>query len=113
MGGVVSCFVGEEYNAKKSFFANSTFLYYYLITIVLISFNIICFLVTSIHLCNHWQSMKTVQTSCSDGLVDHFSIIVKLSVIMGVPWVLDIVSAYLEYTYGCAVFTLKTILDIL
>merc|ERR1712214_7392 len=39
--GVVSCFVGEEYNAKKSFFANSTFLYYYLIMIVLISFNII------------------------------------------------------------------------
>jgi len=111
--GVVSCFVGEEYNAKKSFFANSTFLYYYLIMIVLISFNIICFLVTSIHLCNHWQSMKTVQTSCSDGLVDHFSIIVKLSVIMGVPWVLDIVSAYLEYTYGSKVFTLMIILDIL
>jgi len=111
--GNFSCFVGQEFDLDTSFFANSTFLYYYLIMIVLISFNIICFLVTSIYLCNHWQSMKTVQTSCSDGLVDHFSIIVKLSVIMGVPWVLDIVSAYLEYTYGSKVFTLMIILDIL
>jgi len=111
--GDFQCFVGQEYNELTPFFANSTFLYFYLIMIVLISFNIICFLVTSIHLSKHWHSMKAVQTSCSDGLVDHFSIIVKLSVIMGVPWVLDIVSAYLEYEYGSEVFTLKTILDIL
>jgi len=111
--GTVECFVGSEFSLEKTFFQTSQFLYYYLIVIVLISFNIICFLVTAIHLHKHWHDMKNVQTSCSDGLVDHFSIIVKLSVIMGVPWILDIVSAGLEYQYGSAVFELSVILDIL
>jgi len=111
--GVVECFVGSEFSIEKTFFQTSQFLYYYLIVIVLISFNIICFLVTAIHLHKHWHDMRNVQTSCSDGLVDHFSIIVKLSVIMGVPWVLDIVSAGLEYQYGSKVFELSVILDIL
>jgi len=111
--GIVECFVGSEFSLEKTFFQTSQFLYYYLIVIVLISFNIICFLVTAIHLHKHWHDMKNVQTSCSDGLVDHFSIIVKLSVIMGVPWILDIVSAGLEYQYGSKVFEVSVILDIL
>jgi len=111
--GEFNCFVGSEFSQEKTFFQTSQFLYYYLIVIVLISFNIICFLVTAIHLHKHWHDMRNVQTSCSDGLVDHFSIIVKLSVIMGVPWVLDILSAALDYQYGSKVFELSLILDIL
>jgi len=111
--GIYNCFVGSEFSDEKSFFQTSQFLYYYLIVIVLISFNIICFLVTAIHLNIHWHTMRDVQTSCSDGLVDHFSIILKLSVIMGVPWILDVVSAALTYQYGSVVFELSLILDIL
>ena len=45
--------------------------------------------------------------------MDHFSIILKLSVIMGVPWILEVVSAALDYQYGSVVFELSVILDIL
>ena len=60
--GTVECFVGSEFSLEKTFFQTSQFLYYYLIVIVLISFNIICFLVTAIHLHKHWHDMKNVQT---------------------------------------------------
>ena len=60
--GIYNCFVGSEFSKEKSFFQTSQFLYYYLIVIVLISFNIICFLVTAIHLNIHWHTMRDVQT---------------------------------------------------
>merc|ERR1711936_864247 len=43
--GEYSCFVGSEYDTAKSFFETSVFLYFYLIVIVLITFN----------LNRHWQ----------------------------------------------------------
>merc|ERR1712156_891286 len=56
---------------------------------------------------------QRVQTSCADGLTEHFSIIIKLSVIMGVPWILDVLSAGLSYQFGAKTFTLRVVLDIL
>jgi len=111
--GEYSCFVGSEYDTAKSFFETSVFLYFYLIVIVLITFNLICFLVTAFNLNRHWHQMQRVQTSCADGLTEHFSIIIKLSVIMGVPWILDVLSAGLSYQFGAKTFTLRVVLDIL
>ena len=51
--------------------------------------------------------------SFSDGLVEHFTIIIKLSVIMGVPWILDVISAGLQYSLGSQIFSVKVALDIL
>merc|ERR1712048_488376 len=62
----------------------------------------------------HWQAMKDIQTtSSSDGLVEHFTIIIKLSVIMGVPWILDVISAGLQYSLGSQIFSVRVALDIL
>ena len=60
--GEYSCFVGSEYDTAKSFFETSVFLYFYLIVIVLITFNLICFLVTAFNLNRHWHQMQRVQT---------------------------------------------------
>ena len=52
--------------------------------------------------------------SCSDGLLEHFTIIIKLSVIMGVPWILDVISAGLHYSsVGSQTFSVRVALDIL
>ena len=129
--GEFSCFVGSEFATGKSFFQTSQFFYYYLIILAIITFNIICFVVTAFNLSRHWQAMKDIQTtrwgilpkiiqrgklfycSCSDGLVEHFTIILKLSVIMGVPWVLDVISAGLQYSLGSQIFSVRVALDIL
>jgi len=112
--GEYSCFIGSEYVEGKSFFMTSEFFYYYLIVLVIIIFNIICFLVTAFNLSRHWQAMKDIQTtSGSDGQVEHFTIIIKLSVIMGVPWILDVISAGLQYSLGSQIFSVRVALDIL
>jgi len=111
--GEFSCFIGSEFVPGKSFFQTSEFLYYYLIVLAIITFNIVCFLVTAFNLSRHWRAMKDIQTtSCSDGL-EHFTIIIKLSVIMGVPWILDVISAALQYSLGSQIFSVRVALDIL
>jgi len=111
--GEFSCFVGSEFATGKSFFQTSQFFYYYLIILAIITFNIICFVVTAFNLSRHWQAMKDIQTtSCSDGL-EHFTIIIKLSVIMGVPWILDVISAALQHSLGSEIFSVRVALDIL
>jgi len=113
--GEYSCFIGSEYVEGKSFFTTSVFFYYYLIVLVIITFNIICFLVTAFNLSRHWQAMKDIKTtSGSDGRVEHFTIIIKLSVIMGVPWILDVISAGLQYSSDSPrTYPVRVALDIL
>jgi len=112
--GEYACFIGSEFVLGKSFFSSPEFFYFYLIVLVIITFNIICFSITAFNLSRHWQAMKDIQTtSSSDGLVEHFTIIIKLSVIMGVPWILDVISAGLQYSLGSQIFSVKVALDIL
>ena len=61
--GEFSCFVGSEYVLGKSFFRTSEFLYYYLVVLAIIIFNVVCFLVTAFNLSRHWQAMKDIQTT--------------------------------------------------
>ena len=61
--GEFSCFVGSEFATGKSFFQTSQFFYYYLIILAIITFNIVCFVVTAINLSRHWQAMKDIQTT--------------------------------------------------
>jgi len=108
--GEFNCFVGSEYAPEKSFFKKSEFVYFYLIVIVLITFNFICFLVTAINLYRHWHNMQGIQNSCADGFVEHSTIILKLSIIMGVPWILDVISAGLKQQID--LFPLRIALDV-
>ena len=61
--GEFSCFIGSEYVPGNSFFQTSEFVYYYLIVLVIITFNIICFSITAFNLSRHWQAMKDIQTT--------------------------------------------------
>ena len=61
--GEYTCFVGSEFVPGKSFFMSSEFFYFYLIVLVIITFNVICFSVTAFNLSRHWQAMKDIQTT--------------------------------------------------
>ena len=50
-------------------------------------------------------------SSSSDGLVEHFTIIITLSLIMGVPWILELISAGLQYSLGSQIFSVRVALD--
>jgi len=108
--GEFNCFVGSEFDPEKSFFEKSEFIYFYLIVIVMITFNFICFLVTAINLYRHWHNMQGIQNSCADGFVEHSTVILKLSIIMGVPWILDVISASLDQESD--LFPLRVALDV-
>ena len=59
--GEYTCFVGSKVSGQ-SFFMSSEFLYFYLIVLVIITFNIICFSMTAFNLSRHWQAIKDIQT---------------------------------------------------
>merc|ERR1712240_147135 len=49
--GVYSCFIGEEYKENKSpFYKTPAFLYFYMTIIIAWVINIVCFVVTAVHL---------------------------------------------------------------
>jgi len=112
--GKVQCFFGVEHNSVMSFFHTSEFLYHYLIICVIIIINFICFLVTGISLIKHWYQMRSIKTSSNEGIIQQFWIVLKLSIIMGVPWLLDVFSAWANFDYGFEHgFVLRLCLDIL
>ena len=59
--GEYTCFVGSKVSGQ-SFFMSSEFLYFYLIVLVIITFNIICFSMTAFNLSRHWHAIKDIQT---------------------------------------------------
>jgi len=99
--GTFKCFLGTEYGAVDSFFKSASFLYFYLIVGILIIVNIICFLITGISLCLHWRNMTHVNSSStSDGIRNQFRIVLKLFIIMGIPWICDFLSTWVEFNLG-------------
>ena len=52
--------------------------------------------------------------SSNEGIIQQFWIVLKLSIIMGVPWLLDVFSAWANFDYGFEHgFVLRLCLDIL
>merc|ERR1712032_763124 len=106
--GVYSCFVGEEFKEQPgSFFKSPVFLYFYLTIMVAWVINIVCFIVTAVHLMSHWAKAKANNTPMA-----HAKILGSLLVIMGGPWLFEIISAYLEHTHHTA-FNARLALDII
>lgn len=99
--GTFRCFVKTPYGTVDSFFQSAQFLYFYLIVGILIMVNVICFLITGISLCSHWRNMTNINSSStSDGIRNQFRIVLKLFIIMGIPWICDFLSAWVEFNLG-------------
>jgi hypothetical protein len=99
--GTFNCFVQTQYGTVDSFFQSAQFLYFHLIVGILIMVNIICFLITGISLCSHWRNMTHVNSSStSDGIRNQFRIVLKLFIIMGIPWICDFLSTWVEFNLG-------------
>jgi len=112
--GKVQCFFGVEHNSVMSFFVTSEFLYHYLLICVISFINFICFLVTGISLIKHWYQMRNIKTSSNEGIIQQFWIVLKLSIIMGLPWLLDMISAWAKFDFGFEhTFVLRLCLDII
>lgn len=111
--GQFNCFLGSEYtHVPVAFYKSPVFLYFYLIISVIIGINVICFAITGGNLISHWTQMKEMQKNGqSHGMVDQARILGNLFVIMGIPWIFEIISAYIGHTYP-GTYNLQIALDI-
>merc|ERR1711973_334992 len=113
--GVYSCFIGEEYNENKSpFYKTPAFLYFYLTIIIAWVINIVCFVVTAVHLMSHWAKAKAMKQSRGNNTpIAHAKILGSLLVIMGGPWIFEIISVYVEHVKPSFTFNYRLALDVI
>lgn len=95
--GKYSCFIGSISGSETHFLTSPKFLYFYLIISLVMIANLICFIITGGNLTKRWHQRRGLSTQQNHS--GHVIILGKLFVIMGVPWVGDIVSASLAHTY--------------
>jgi len=115
--GQYSCFLDKDYDPEDlpPFYKTPIFLYFYLFISIVMTANLICFLVTVGNLVSHWMQMKEMeQSQNNNGPLTQFRIIASLFFIMGIPWLLEISSAAVEHQYGRQnSFSVRLTLDIL
>ena len=112
--GVYQCFLGEQATSEPgSFFKTPEFLYFYLIIAILMIINLICFIVTGANLVSHWSKAKVMKKSKNNNTpLEHAKILGSLFVIMGGPWLFEIISEYVKHTSPGA-FNVRLALDII
>ena len=112
--GIYSCFVGEEFKENPdSFLKSPVFLYFYLTIVIAWLINIVCFVVTAVHLMSHWAKAKSMkQSKANNTPMAHAKILGSLLIIMGGPWIFELISAYFEHV-GLAGFSVRLALDII
>lgn len=112
--GVYQCFPGEMAKSDPgSFFKTPEFLYFYLIIAILIIINLICFIVTGANLVSHWSKAKAMKKSKNNNTpFEHAKILGSLFVIMGGPWMFEVISEYVKQTSPGA-FNARLALDII
>ena len=111
---IYSCFVGEEFKENPgSFLKSPVFLYFYLTIVIAWLINIVCFVVTAVHLMSHWAKAKSMkQSKANNTPMAHAKILGSLLIIMGGPWIFELISAYLEH-FRRAGFSTRLALDII
>jgi len=99
--GRYSCFLGSPPDKDQLFIQTAEFFYFYLIIMIIVISNTVCFLITGYFLTINWSTVRRMQTSNRDDkLLSHVVLVAKLSFIMGIPWTLDVISAAIAHTQG-------------
>lgn len=114
--GQISCFVGQEYSVPPvPYYKTAEFLYFYLFIVLVVITNIICFVITGVNLTSHWAQMKQMEQTQRSTNLAQLRIIANLFIIMGAPWVFEVVSAYVKHTYPSNTWITKVgfVLDII
>ena len=111
--GRLSCWF--EFNPDIPFQASPEFLYFYLIIVFILSINIVCFIRTGLSLLSHWWQMRGMaQGSVNELFKTQLLTVSKLFIIMGIPWVFDVVSAAIKHSHGWTEsYNIRFILNIL
>jgi len=91
------CFPSSGLYGQTSlpFHRTSQFLYFYLVIIVIILINMACFLITGFHLTRHSFNLASFNAKQME-ILNHIRLVLNISVVMGVPWCLEIISASLK-----------------
>lgn len=100
--GRYTCAPDNQYDEERIFGHSRLFLYIHLIILVLHIINIICFIITVYYLVKHWAQMSTVQRSNAVAASPraYTFIIIKIGIMMGLPWALEVISSYIAYKYS-------------
>jgi len=112
--GTFRCFL-DAGEMKTPFHHTPEFLYFYLVVIIIMIINLICFLITGFSLLSHWYQMRGMaQGSINELFKTQFAILSKLFIIMGIPWICDIISKAVVHAYEAEnSFVVRVMLDIL
>merc|ERR1719282_2222921 len=82
-----NCFIGAN-DTNRLFLQTPKFLYFYLIVLILVIINIICFIHTGVFLTKQHADAKSIKET---KMMKHLKLIMSLFFIMGVPWLIEIV----------------------
>jgi len=85
-----NCFIGTDDTVP--FLQSPKFLYFFLIVLILVIINIICFFHTGVFLTKQHAEAKSIKKTKS---MKHLKLIMSLFFIMGVPWILDVISFFI------------------
>merc|ERR1719153_573662 len=112
--GEFRCFLYEG-KMETPFHHTPEFLYFYLVILIIMILNIICFIITGSSLLSHWCQMRGMaQGSINELFKTQLSILSKLFIIMEIPWICDIISKAVVHIYGKEnSFEIRVMLDIL
>jgi len=113
--GYYSCWLGSEYNPDIEFHKTPRFLYFYVIIVFTIFFNIVCFIRTGAYLFSHWWGMRGMaQGSINELFKNQLLTVTKLFFIMVFPMGFDVISAAAQHAYGRNnSYSIRIALDIL
>jgi len=112
--GEFRCFLYEG-KMETPFHHTPEFIYFYLVILIIMILNIVCFIITGFSLLSHWCQMRGMaQGSINELFKTQLSILSKLFIIMGIPWICDIISKAVVHVYGKEnSFEVRVMLDIL
>jgi len=91
--GKFTCFLGSQYNELTPYYRTPEFLYLYLIISIIMVSNIICF---ALSYANYLRQKRLNDM----GAMKDLPSMPKLFIIMGIPWITDIISSIVLHTYG-------------
>jgi len=98
--GRFTCFLGSEFDQHARFVDKPSFVYYYSIICYVMILNVLCFCITGYYLISHWVTVRNMQRNSKQNVWTHALVVSKLFLIMGIPWIFDVISAAVEHRYG-------------
>merc|ERR1712113_791126 len=70
--------------------------YLHLLIMTLMGFSLCCFSLTALFLIDHWKNALKMNKTSTNNQRDNFYVLLKLFVVMGIPWIGELMSGAIE-----------------